>query len=168
MFSRPRFAQRGTFIRRARILLAASALLLVLVPAAIRAAGAGAPPFVATDVTRMWFSPTVIPENYTQPVLFQATVVGLPSGGTMKFAYNALVSNTDVRQMYDDGTHGDLVAGDGTWSITFQPSEILGLDIPADVFRPFVGFVQPTGAGNYNIFGGHFYRVKKGDISIEL
>src|SRR4051812_18228642 len=62
--------------------------------------------FGQPDVTRMLFTPPVVPETQTDPVRFEATVTGGPSS----VAYN--YSGTD-RPMFDDGTHGDLAAGDG-------------------------------------------------------
>src|SRR6266853_1568665 len=72
----------------------------------------------AVDLTRERFTPPVVPENYTQPVRYEATISGNPA--TVTFEYNGV-----DRPMFDDGTHGDLVAGDGTWTVLFQPSEIL-------------------------------------------
>jgi len=99
------------------------------------------------DVTRMWFTPAVVPENYSQPVRFEATVTNSPA--SVGFQYGGVGAD---RPMFDDGTHGDLVAGDGTWTILFQPSEILSRLTPAQVFRPFIGFCKPAGGGNFNIF----------------
>ena len=72
----------------------------------------------APDVTRMWFTPAIVPETYTQLVRFEATITGNPA--TVAFEYNAV-----DRSMLDNGTSGDRVAGDGIWTIQFQASEIL-------------------------------------------
>ena len=102
---------------------------------------------VPPDVTRMWFTPPVVPENYVQTVRFEATVTNNPA--TVGFQYGGAGAD---RPMYDDGTHGDLVAGDGTWTITFQPNEILSRLTPAQVFRPFIGFCKPAGGSAFNVF----------------
>jgi hypothetical protein len=93
----------------------------------------------------MWFTPPVVPDNYTQPVRFEATVTGGPTA--VAFEYNGL-----DRPMYDDGTHGDRVAGDGTWTIQFAAAEIVGKLTSAWVHRPFIGYCKPAGAGKFNVF----------------
>ena len=94
----------------------------------------------AIDVTREWFTPPVVPENYAQPVRYEVTITGNPA--SVNFEYNGA-----DRPMFDDGTHGDLIAGDGTWTILFQPNEILSKLTSAWVYRPFIGYVKPAGAG---------------------
>ena len=98
----------------------------------------------AQNVTRMWFTPPVVPENYAQPVRFEATVS--PNVASVAFNYNGV-----DRPMFDDGTNGDLVAGDGTWTILFTPGEILSKNTAARVFRPFIGFCKPIGGSQFNI-----------------
>ncbi len=104
------------------------------------------PALFAQSVTRSKFTPPVVPETQVNPVLYEATVSGSPA--TVVFNYNSA-----DRQMYDDGTHGDLVAGDGTWSIQFTPSEILSLNTAARVYRPIVGFCKPTSTSSFNVIG---------------
>ncbi|MGZ5020158.1 MAG: choice-of-anchor X domain-containing protein, partial [Chthoniobacterales bacterium] len=87
------------------------------------------PALFAQTVTRSKFTPPVMPETQVNPVLYEATVSGSPA--SVVFNYNSA-----DRQMYDDGTHGDLVAGDGTWSIQFTPSEILSKNTADRVYRP--------------------------------
>ena len=98
----------------------------------------------AQTVTRMRFTPTVVPETQTDPVRFEATVSGSPASVT--FNYNSV-----DRPMFDNGTNGDLVAGDGTWTILFTPQEILNKNTPARVFRPFIGTCRPAGGGAFNV-----------------
>ncbi len=57
----------------------------------------------AQSVTRFKFTPPVVPETQVNPVLFEATVIGSPA--SVVFNYNSV-----DRPMYDDGTHGDVVA----------------------------------------------------------
>jgi hypothetical protein len=106
--------------------------------------GALAPSAKAQNVTRMLFTPPVVPETQTDPVRFEATVTGNPS--SVLFNYN----NVD-RPMFDDGTHGDLVAGDAVWTILFTPAEILSKNTAARVFRPFIGFCKPAGGSVFNV-----------------
>jgi hypothetical protein len=106
--------------------------------------GALAPGIKAQNVTRMLFTPPVVPETQIDPVRFEATVTGNPS--SVVFNYN----NVD-RPMFDDGTHGDLVAGDAVWTILFTPAEILSKNTAARVFRPFIGTCKPAGGSVFNV-----------------
>jgi hypothetical protein len=94
----------------------------------------------------MWFTPEVVPITYTQNVRFEATVTESPA--SVAFEYNGV-----DRPMYDDGTHGDRVAGDGIWTTLFPANEILSNLTPSWVYRPFIGYCKPAGSGlRYNIF----------------
>jgi hypothetical protein len=106
-----------------------------------------APPaaWAAPDVRRMWFTPTVVPETWTHPVTFEALITESPA--SVAFSYNGA-----DRPMFDDGTNGDRVAGDGIWTVQFSATEILSKVTPAWVNRPFIGFCKPAGGGQFNIF----------------
>ena len=93
----------------------------------------------------MWFTPTVVPETYTQPVTFEAMVTESPA--SVALSYNGV-----DRPMFDDGTNGDRVAGDAIWTIQFAANEILSKMTPASVNRPFIGFCKPAGGGQFNVF----------------
>lgn len=101
--------------------------------------------WAAPDVRRMWFTPTVVPETYTQPVTFEAQITEAPA--SVAFSYNG-----GDRPMFDDGTHGDHIAGDGVWTIQFTANEILSKLTAGAVNRPFIGFCKPAGAGQFNVF----------------
>jgi hypothetical protein len=94
-------------------------------------------------VTRSWFTPSVVPETQTQPVRFEATVS--PNAASVAFNYNSV-----DRPMFDNGTNGDLVAGDGTWTILFTANEILRKNTAVRVFRPFIGQCKPAGGSSFN------------------
>jgi hypothetical protein len=100
----------------------------------------------APDVTRAWFTPPVVPEGSTQQVRFEATVTENPA--SVAFEYNGV-----DRPMFDDGTNGDLVAADGTWTILFPANDIVSKLTPARVQRPIVGFCEPAGGGRLNVIG---------------
>ena len=100
--------------------------------------------FGQIDITRAHFTPTVVPETQTDPVLFEATVTGNPASVAFNISGN-------LRPMFDDGTNGDLTAGDGTWSITFTPQEILVRNVPSRVFRPILGSCNVAGFGSLNV-----------------
>jgi hypothetical protein len=99
----------------------------------------------APDVTRMWFTPPVVPTNYTQTVRFEAAVTENPA--SVAFEYNGV-----DRPMNDSGINGDRAAGDGIWTTLFQPGEITNKLTAASVFRPFIGYCKPAGSGRFNIF----------------
>jgi hypothetical protein len=86
----------------------------------------------------------VVPETQTDPVRFEATVSGNPA--SVAFNYNGV-----DRPMFDNGTNGDLVAGDGVWTILFTPAEILSKNTAARVFRPFIGTCRPAGGSAFNV-----------------
>jgi len=115
-------------------------LLLVWCLLDLLPAGASAQ---APSVTRSWFTPTVVPETQTQPVRFEATVS--PNAASVAFNYNSV-----NRPMFDNGTNGDLVAGDGTWTVLFTASEILSKNTAVRVFRPFIGQCTPAGGSSFN------------------
>ena len=114
----------------------ALALALFLAPTSV---------FCQIDVTRYLFTPMVVPETQVEPVRFEVTVTGNPP--SVVFEYSGV-----DRPMFDDGTNGDQVAGDGTWTIMFTASEILSRNVPSRVFRPFIGFVEVQGGGRFNVF----------------
>jgi hypothetical protein len=116
-------------------------IFLALVPTLFPATASQAAP----SVTAMRFTPLVVPETYALPVTFEATTTGAPA--SVAFAYNGV-----DRAMFDNGTNGDRVAGDGVWTIQFLPAEILGKLTPASVNRPFIGFCKPAGGGQFNVF----------------
>lgn len=95
-------------------------------------------------ISRGWFTPIVVPDSYTQPVRFEAQVTGVPS--TVAFEYNGA-----DRAMVDDGTQGDVAAGDGIWTIQFSPNEIVGKLTPAWVYRPFIGYAKLDGQRKQNV-----------------
>jgi hypothetical protein len=121
-----------------RVLIVFGVVLLCL------GGGALAPSIKAQNVTRMLFTPPVVPETQSDPVRFEATVTGNPS--SVVFNYNKI-----DRPMFDDGTHGDVVAGDAVWTILFTPAEILSKNTADRVFRPFIGTCKPAGGGVFNV-----------------
>ena len=57
------------------------------------------------DIFRSWFTPTVVPNTFTGNVRFEAEITGGPV--SVAFRYNSV-----DRPMFDDGSNGDLAAGD--------------------------------------------------------
>lgn len=99
------------------------------------------------DIYRSWFTPTVVPTNYVGNVRFEVEATGVPTN--VVFNYNGA-----NRQMYDNGSNGDLVAGDSVWTCLFTANEIISKNFSNRVFRPFIGTCSLTnssgGAGPYN------------------
>jgi len=117
---------------------------VVVAATALLAARATTP--AAVSVTSYWFTPGVVPDDYASPIRLETAVAG--GAASVAFEYNLV-----DRPMFDDGTNGDLVAGDAIWTILFQPSEIIGKLTPGSVFRPFIGFIEAAGASfRFNAF----------------
>jgi hypothetical protein len=117
-----------------KTLLLASAVLLFGV----------ACPAATPDVFRSWFTPTVVPTNFTGNVRFEAEITGDPS--SVVFNYNGV-----NRLMHDNGSNGDLIAGDDVWTCLFTANEILSKNTPSRVFHPVIGTCNPTNAGAFNV-----------------
>jgi hypothetical protein len=101
-------------------------------------------PATTPDVYRSWFTPTVVPNNFTGDVRFEAEITGLP--GTVSFNYNGV-----DRPMRDDGTGGDRVAGDAVWTCLFTASEVLSKNVANRVHRPFLGTCRFSPAATLNV-----------------
>lgn len=78
--------------------------------------------------------------------------IGSPSKVTFE---SALQPGVEV-MMKDDGTGGDVVAGDGVYTISLASAPVLAAMTADDVYRPFIGYARPyngsTAAGRYNQF----------------
>jgi hypothetical protein len=83
----------------------------------------------AFSQTIVWdkFVPYVVRYDRTSPVLFEALISGTFS--SVAFEYNTV----DL-PMKDDGIGGDMIAGDGIYTITFQASQIIGKLMGITVF----------------------------------
>jgi hypothetical protein len=97
----------------------------------------------APDLFRSWFTPTVVPTNFAGPVRFEAEITENPA--SVVFNYNGV-----NRVMSDNGSNGDLIAGDGVWTCLFTTAEIFARNLPNRVFRPFIGTCNPTNGGAFN------------------
>ena len=99
------------------------------------------------------FDPLVIRSDRTQPVLFEAKVLGSVSRVALEYTTDSQQVGVDL-EMRDDGTGGDRAAGDSVYTVTIQASQItLGLQVN-DVFRRFVGFLKVFPVTG-NIFRGN-------------
>src|SRR5262249_28508258 len=87
------------------------------------------------------FDPIVIRTDRTQPVLFEAKVVGSLSRVVFEYTTDPQQVGVDL-EMRDDGTGGDRVAGDSVYTVTVQASLITQGLQANDVFRRFVGLLK--------------------------
>lgn len=99
------------------------------------------------------FDPSVIRSDRTQPVLFEAKVLGSVSRVALEYTTDPQHVGADL-EMRDDGTGGDRAAGDSVYTVTVPASQITqGLQVN-DVFRRFVGFLKVFPVTG-NIFRGN-------------
>src|SRR5438046_2787843 len=109
-------------------------------------------PVHAPSVSAFWFTPEVIPDTAVQPSRLEVATTGGPA--SVIFQYNVSGSTYVDRPMFDDGTNGDLVSGDGTWTILVPASDIISKVTVSNAFRPFLGFIAPSGTSSkWNVFG---------------
>ena len=101
-------------------------------------------PATAPDVYRSWFTPTVVPNNFTGDVRFEAEITGL--SGSVSFNYNGV-----DRPMRDDGTGGDRLAGDAVWTCLFTASEVLTRNTANRVHRPVLGTCRFSPTATLNV-----------------
>jgi hypothetical protein len=87
------------------------------------------------------FDPVVIRSDRTQPVLFEAKVVGSLSRVVFEYTTDPQQVGAELA-MRDDGTGGDRVAGDSVYTVTVQASLLTQGLQDNDVFRRFVGFLE--------------------------
>ena len=101
------------------------------------------------------FDPVVIRSDRTQPVLFEAKVVGSVSRVAFEYTTDFQQAGVDL-EMRDDGTGGDRTAGDSVYTITLQASQITqGLQVD-DIFRRFVGRFRVIPVQG-NVFEGNVF-----------
>ncbi|MDN5204896.1 fibronectin type III domain-containing protein [Fulvivirgaceae bacterium BMA10] len=89
----------------------------------------------AQTIEKFNFKPQVIRFDQTLPVLFEV----IPKGDFTNVVFEYEQAD---RPMLDDGSGGDLIAGDGIYSISFEANEIIDKLEDSDVFRPFIGFCK--------------------------
>lgn len=117
-------------------------------PAPVVSGGAGNPPPAGDPpfAQRERWTPTVIPETQTEPVLFEVVATGKASAATLKIGAEAL-------SLRDDGTGGDKRAGDGIWTVRIPAAKILERNKPQWVNRPYIGALTLEPAPTtYNVY----------------
>ena len=102
------------------------------------------PAAAAPSVTRVLFTPPVVPTTRTESVRFEATITENPASVALR------VGGVD-RAMADHGLNGDRVAGDGVWTIQVPASDILSRNTTSRQYRPVLGSCTPAGGGSFNV-----------------
>ncbi len=89
----------------------------------------------AVNVTKHKMTPAVTAFNATGNVKFEAFIEGAPTRVTLTVG----TSNFDY---VDNGTNGDAVAGDKTYTLLYPASAYVAALLPDDAGRPFLGFLD--------------------------
>jgi hypothetical protein len=102
------------------------------------------------EVVYYRFTPMVIDENQQLDAILEVRVSGPVSSVKLQLES----SNVEI-PLYDNGTQGDKIAGDGIYTTKIKMSYILHNFTPDDVNRNFVGFLHLYSGkqkGEYNVF----------------
>lgn len=89
------------------------------------------------DVVNYRFTPLVVDETRTTPVLLETKILGAPDSVAL-----ALESTGSEVALVDDGTGSDATAGDDVYTIELPAADVLYGFGPADVYRNFVGYLR--------------------------
>lgn len=107
----------------------------------------------ATAESVVWdrWTPYVIAQGSTEPVLYEVAVSGTVTSGV------TLTSGDKTMVLHDDGANGDLAARDGIWSASIDPAIVFARNSPGRVHRPFVGPLRVNGGtDSYNVIAEVF------------
>jgi len=115
---------------------------------------AAAAPADAQSVRYLKFTPAVIPSGATLPLLIQVEVNGQPTRVTLDFSPAGAIPS--VIELRDDGSAGDRVAGDGTYTAEVPVAPIQNARTADDVNRVFIGFLNLF-SGSANVFRGNMF-----------
>lgn len=96
--------------------------------------------------------PAMIVPGQTSNITIQAQTTGGPS----RVTFESAIQPGFEADMKDDGTGGDLVSGDGIYTIVLPAAPVVAAMRSDDVYRPFLGFIRPykgsTSPARYNVF----------------
>jgi hypothetical protein len=108
--------------------------------------GTAGPGPVEADVVRQRWTPYVIPDSRTEPVLYEVVASGSPESVTLSIDGTAYA-------LHDDGRNGDLAAADGIWAVQLPASVVLAKNRPEWVNRPHIGALRLASQGAaFNVF----------------
>jgi hypothetical protein len=114
-------------------------------------------PVGAQSVSFLTYTPSVIPAGSTAPLLVEVEVNGTPSSVTVDF--NPAGTVTSSVPLRNDGSGGDRIAGDRTYTAQLPVAPILAARTADDVQRVFIGFL--------NLFNGET-RVSRGNLFVDV
>jgi uncharacterized protein (TIGR03437 family) len=86
------------------------------------------------------FRPTVIVPGKTQTVVLEFKTMGIQSGDKVFFE-RVRPAGPDI-EMKDDGTGGDITAGDGVYTVTLDAQAIVNAMTADDIFRVWIGYCK--------------------------
>ncbi len=87
------------------------------------------------------FDPPVLIAAQTQSVILRVKVSGTPTRVAFELTANPQQPGREF-DMHDDGTGGDLIAGDSIYAVTLTAAQLVPAIQTDDVHRPFVGFLN--------------------------
>jgi len=106
----------------------------------------------AQSVSYYKFTPPVILSSETQNILFEVRVIGASTRVALDFSP---AGSQPLLDLLDNGANGDRQAGDGIYSVTLTPAQVLQGLSTDDVFRRFIGLLRlfqgMTVVTSYNI-----------------
>jgi uncharacterized protein (TIGR03437 family) len=110
-------------------------------------------PALAQTLVWQQLEPIVIVPGSTTTLKIAVQTAGSPSKVTFE---STLQPGVEV-PMFDDGTNGDSIAGDGIYTLVVPSAPIVAALKPVDVHRPVLGYIRPYGGSSapsrYNIIG---------------
>lgn len=108
------------------------------------------------------FTPEVIPDTRTEPVLVEAEIASAPTRVTIDFSPAG--SAPAVITLRDDGADGDRRANDRTFTAQLPVAPILAARTADDVYRVFIGYLNLENGATRTFRGNLFVDVHSRDI----
>jgi len=137
---------------------------LGLIVGLVASVAGGALVVAAPEMVYSAFVPPVIPADATGPILFEAKVAGSPT--RVVLVLNARDGSTSNRALRDDGATGDRARGDGIYTLSLPPAEVVGLLKPDDVLRAEVGYLEVYDGTTLVARGNVFADILTSDIPL--
>ena len=137
---------------------------LGLIVGLVASIAGGALVVAAPEMVYSAFVPPVIPADAAGPILFEARVAGSPT--RVVLVLNARDGSTSNRALRDDGATGDRARGDGIYTLSLTPAEVVGLLKPDDVLRAEVGYLEVYDGTTLVARGNVFADILTSDIPL--
>jgi hypothetical protein len=116
----------------------------------------------AQSVDLLVFTPEVIPDTRTEPVLVEAEIASAPTRVTIDFSPAG--SAPAVITLRDDGADGDRRANDRTFTARLPVAPILAARTADDVYRVFIGYLNLENGATRTLRGNLFVDLHGGEI----